>query len=52
MPKLMEFGSSMQSMQSAGKEPNEDQRQRAANLAMRLSQTQNALNSKQPDMSC
>ena len=52
MPKLMEFGSSMQSMQSAGKEPNEDQSKRAAKLALRLSQSQGALNSKQPDMSC
>ncbi|MGB1036998.1 MAG: lipoprotein, partial [Candidatus Puniceispirillales bacterium] len=52
MPKLMSFGSSMQSLQSAGKEPNDDQRQRAAKLAMRLQQSQGKLNAVQPDMSC
>jgi hypothetical protein len=52
MPKLMSFGSSMQSLQSAGKEPNDDQRQRAAKLAMRLQQSQGSLNAVQPDMSC
>lgn len=52
MPKLMKFGSSMQSLEKEGKEPNDAQKQRGMEIAMRLQKTQGALNSVQPDMGC